>query len=142
MATAGTMRIGEVAAATGVTVEALRYYERQGLLPPPPRTQSGVRRYGPDAVARVGFIKQAQRLGLTLKDIQQLTFAGSRKTRGSCAKIRNVLAERIADLDGRVAELQQFRQTLCEYLSDCDRALGAANDADCPTVQRLTRETS
>ncbi len=142
MSSAATLRIGEVAAATGVTVEALRYYERQGLLPAPPRTQSGLRRYGADAVARVAFIKQAQRLGLTLKDIQQLTSAGSRKTRGSCARIRNVLAERIVDLDGRVAELQQFRQTLCEYLTDCDRALGAANDADCPTVERLTRETS
>jgi DNA-binding transcriptional MerR regulator len=142
MTVASTLRIGEVAAATGVTVEALRYYERQGLLPAPPRTAAGARRYGADTVARVAFIKQAQRLGLTLSDIQQLTSARGRKTPGACAKIRNVLADRIADLDGRVAELQQFRQTLCAYLDDCDRALVGADDAECPAVERLTRETS
>jgi MerR family mercuric resistance operon transcriptional regulator len=68
-----TLRIGEVAQQTGMTVEALRYYERKGLLPHPPRSAGGLRRYRSDVLDRVRFIKQAQTLGLSLKEIQQLT---------------------------------------------------------------------
>ena len=68
-----TLRIGEVAHRAGVTVEALRYYERVGLLPRPPRSTGGLRRYRPDVLDRVRFIKQAQTLGLSLREIQQLT---------------------------------------------------------------------
>ncbi|MEO5897320.1 MAG: MerR family DNA-binding transcriptional regulator [Vicinamibacterales bacterium] len=61
-----------MATLTGVSVDALRYYERIGLLKAPPRTQGGLRRYPSDVVQRVGFIKQAQSLGLALEDIQEL----------------------------------------------------------------------
>ena len=79
-----TMRIGEVAQQGGLTVEALRYYERMGLLPTPPRSSGGLRRYRPDVLDRVRFIKQAQTLGLSLKEIQQLTTNTRRKSRGAC----------------------------------------------------------
>lgn len=134
-----TLKIGEVAELTGVTVEALRYYERQGLLDAPPRTSSGVRRYPRAIVDRVAFIKQAQRLGLTLRDIQQLAAARRGPSRASCARIRQLLATRIADLDGRMEELRQFRATLAEHLAACDVALDKSGDAECPTVERLTK---
>ena len=135
--TAATLRIGEVSERTGVTVETLRYYERQGLLAAPPRTTGGIRRYSINVVERVEFIKQAQRLGLTLSDIRQVSVAQRGRGRIACANIRKVLSERITELDGRLAELQTFREVLCDHLRACDRALDDEKNADCPTMERL-----
>ena len=130
--------IGEVARTTGVTVEALRYYEKQGLLPRLHRSAGGARRFGEEAVSRVRFIKQAQAVGLTLKDIRALV--GAAPTAGShrCRSTRNILAARIADLDQRLASMQAFRAVLKEYLDACEHALGVQADrSDCPTVTAL-----
>lgn len=66
------MRTGEVAAQANVNIQTLRYYERRGLLPQPPRRESGYRAYGPDAVEIVQFIKRAQALGFSLDDVESL----------------------------------------------------------------------
>lgn len=66
------LRIGDVARLTGISVEAVRYYDREGLLPPALRSPQGARRFPPDVVTRVRFVKQAQAAGLTLRDIKQL----------------------------------------------------------------------
>ena len=95
--------IGEVARTTGVTVEALRYYEKQGLLPRLHRSAGGARRFGEEAVSRVRFIKQAQAVGLTLKDIRALVGAAPIPGSHRCRSTRNILAARIADLDRRLA---------------------------------------
>jgi DNA-binding transcriptional MerR regulator len=132
-------RIGEVAKATGVTPEALRYYEQQGLLPPSFRSAAGARRYADDAVGRVRFIKQAQACGLTLKDIQVLVASRAGASRGACRKIRTVLAARITDLDQRMSELRAFRSVLSDHLRSCDEALDAQPETECPTIDAITR---
>jgi MerR family Zn(II)-responsive transcriptional regulator of zntA len=130
--------IGEVARTTGVTVEALRYYEKQGLLPRLYRSAGGARRFGEDAVSRVRFIKQAQAVGLTLKDIRALVGAAPIAGSHRCRSTRNILAARIAELDQRLASMQAFRAVLKEYLDACEHALGAQADrSDCPTVTAL-----
>jgi len=134
---AATYRIGEVADQTGITVETLRYYERLGLLKAPPRTAGGLRRYPVATVDRVRFIKQAQSLGLTLRDIQQLVGFRPGQGRTACTRIRHVLAQRIAELDGRLADMQAFRTTLVEHLRACDAALDGRRDVDCPTLDAL-----
>jgi DNA-binding transcriptional MerR regulator len=131
-------RIGEIAEATGVTPETLRYYERQGLLTTPVRSVAGARRYTEDAIARVRFIRQAQSVGLSLKDIRVL-IPRSATTRASCRKIRAVLAARLSELDQRIAELQTFRSVLAEHLSLCDRTLEARAEADCPTIAAIAQ---
>ena len=68
----GTMRSAQVAAEAGVNLQTLRYYERRGLLPEPPRLESGYRAYHPNAVRTVRFVKTAQRLGFTLEEIESL----------------------------------------------------------------------
>src|SRR5438552_10931544 len=93
------LSIGEVAQQAGVTVEALRFYERKGLLPRPPRSTGGLRRYRPDVLERVRFVKQAQTLGLTLREISQLTSEPHRKQRGGCQRVHDLLAQHIADID-------------------------------------------
>jgi DNA-binding transcriptional MerR regulator len=131
-------RIGEIAERTGVSVETLRYYEKRRLLNAPARTQGGYRLYSDAVVHQVKFVKQAQSLGLTLDDIQQLV-AGRMRTNHapSCRKVRDLLTGRIEDIDARIRELREFRHTLHEHLAACDRALAGAAEPTCPTIYAL-----
>lgn len=132
-----TYRIGEVARQTGLTVEALRYYERMGLLPQAPRTAGGIRRYDHHVVARVRFIKQAQTLGLSLREIQQLVGHARRRSRAACLRVRDVLMRHISDIDKRTAQLQELRRTLSSHLETCESALGHDTEPECPTLTAL-----
>jgi DNA-binding transcriptional MerR regulator len=131
-------RIGEIAQRTGVSVETLRYYERRRLLTAPARTQGGYRVYSDAVMQQVKFIKQAQSLGLTLDDIQQLAAGRMRANHApSCRKVRDLLTRRIEDIDARIRELREFRRTLHGHLAACDRALAAAAEPPCPTIEAL-----
>jgi DNA-binding transcriptional MerR regulator len=133
-------RIGEIAGHTGVSVETLRYYERRRLLDTPPRTGGGFRMYSDAVLDRVRFIKQAQSLGLTLDDIEQLVAGQQRRSHPpSCRRVRDLLTRRIDDIDGRIRELQQFRRTLRQHLMACEEALGGTAEPPCPTIEALDR---
>ena len=138
MDTLRTYRIGEIADRTGVSVETLRYYEKRRLLTAPARTEGGYRVYSDSVVQQVKFIKQAQSLGLTLDDIQQLTAGQLRRDHAaSCRKVRDLLTRRIEDIDTRIKDLRAFRRTLHQHLATCDRALAAATEPACPTIAAL-----
>ena len=139
MSTAHSYRIGEVATATGVTVETLRFYEREGLLPVPLRSTRGARRYGGDALGRVRFIKQAQAVGLTLRDIKVLMASRRNTSRSACEKTRAILARRIEDIERRVQEMQAFRDLLRDHLRACDRSLLDRTVEECPTLDAIER---
>ena len=131
-------RIGEIAERTGVSVETLRYYEKRRLLNAPARTEGGYRVYSDAVVHQVKFIKQAQSLGLTLDDIQQLAAGRLRTTHApSCRKVRALLTRRIEEIDARVKELREFRRTLHDHLAACDGALATAAEPACPTIEAL-----
>ena len=105
------MRIGELAERVGVNPRALRFYESVGLLPPPERTPSGYRAYGPADAERVRFIKTAQRLGMSLDDIREvLAF----RDRGElpCGYVLSAIDREADALDERIAELQRLRGEL------------------------------
>jgi DNA-binding transcriptional MerR regulator len=133
----GTFTIGELAVRAGVTPDALRYYEKLGLLARAPRTAGGFRVYTADALGRLRFIKQAQRQGLTLAEIRQLFLVDRRGGRDQCRDVRALLEHKLADLDARLRELRQFRRTLSTYLKRCDRTLAETPDATCPVVEDL-----
>lgn len=118
------LRVGELAAAVGVTADTVRYYERVGLLPPPARTSAGYRAYGDGAVDRMRFIQGAQRLGLTLADIRDLL---SVRDTGicPCEPAEQLLRRRLADLDTQLARLTALR---AEMASMIDRL----PSTDCP----------
>jgi MerR family mercuric resistance operon transcriptional regulator len=138
MESSRTYWIGEIAQQTGVSVETLRYYEKRRLLSAPPRTDGGFRVYSDAAVQQVRFIKQAQSLGLTLDDVQQLLPGRQRRTHlATCRKVRDLLTRRIEDIDSRIKELREFRRTLHGHLVACDDALAAAADPACPTIEAL-----
>jgi MerR family transcriptional regulator, copper efflux regulator len=105
------MRIGELAKQACVSTKAIRYYEQIGILAPPARTASGYRAYDPDALGRLGFVRAAQALGLTLGEIRQV-IAFRDNGVAPCAHVAALLQQHAADVDRRIAELQQLRGEL------------------------------
>ena len=117
------LRIGNLAAQTDVTVEALRYYERLGLLPPARRRDSGYREYPPDATRLVRFIKRAQSLGFTLAEVRELVRLRERAWAGDATQLlRTATVEKIRDIDHRIRELRALRGELVALVEECDTA--------------------
>jgi len=135
-----TYRIGELAARSGLTPDALRYYERLGLLPRPQRTSGGFRVYGSATLERLRFIKQAQTLGLSLQDIGALVSYADRGGLKRCRSVHDLLQRKMADLDARLAELQEFRRTLQRFLEECERTLTKQDREECPVIEHLEIE--
>ena len=132
-------RIGELAEATELTPDTLRYYERLGLLATPQRSAGGFRLFGHDAVERVRFVKQAQALGLALDEIRQLVDANATRGAAQCREVQPVLRARLAELDARLTELRGLRRTLKRALEECERQGASQPDAACPVVEELER---
>lgn len=130
-------RIGTIAAATGLTPDAIRYYERLGLVPKPARTEGGFRVYPPKTIARLRFVRQAQKLGLELREIRDLLKLAHNRRREQCEHVRNVLARHLADIESRVRELEAFRDTLRSALGQCDRALETRATIWCSVLSEL-----
>jgi DNA-binding transcriptional MerR regulator len=126
-------RIGALAADAGVSVDTLRYYEREGLLPPTTRTAGGFRMYTAETAERLRFIRQAQQLGLSLREIRQLLAPENCR----CSAVRDLLAKRLADVDRTLRELSAFRDTLQVALNRCDETLDQSKKAPCPVVRKL-----
>lgn len=131
------LTIGELAGACGVSRDALRYYERERLLPPVPRTASGYRQYGAEAAARVRFIRRAQSMGMTLGDVRELLRVQRLRSSEQCRRVAARLRQRVEAIDTKIAELREFRGELEDALRQCERA-GADTDC-CPVVVDLAR---
>lgn len=129
-------RISKVAEMTGITIDTIRYYERLGVLPRAPRTAGGLRAYGDDVLPRVRFVQQAQALGLTLKDVKELVANEGRAGYQRCRRVRDLLKDRLIDIDSRMKQMQAFRRTLRRHLNDCEGALGQEKPV-CPVMVEL-----
>src|SRR6266436_3871726 len=122
----------------GVNLETVRFYERRGLLPRPPRSSSGYRLFPADAARRLRFIRRAQELGFSLKEIGELlSLRVSRRT--TSAEIRAKAEAKIADIEGKIRSLESMKKTLRKLTTVCD---GCAPLADCPILESLDRETA
>lgn len=130
------MTIGQLAKKTGVKVSRLRYYERRGLLPAPPRTSARYRSYPPQEVGRVRFIMRAQALGFTLREIGQL-LALRVAPGASCSQVKQRAEDKIRDIDLRIASLKEIREALCKLSAQC-RGRGPAKG--CPILEHLQAE--
>ena len=106
-----TLKIGEVAAQSGLSVKALRYYDDIGILRPAARTGSGYRLYDPDALTQVAFVRAAQAVGLTLGEIREVI---ALRDRGEvpCGHVLELIQRRAGELDDRIAELEALRSRL------------------------------
>jgi DNA-binding transcriptional MerR regulator len=114
-----TLRIGEVAEATGISVEALRFYERRGLLGRPARTASGYRAYDESVLERLAFIKRAQAIGFSLDEITDILEMRGRGE-APCVEVRQAARRKLAELDVRLRELRRYRKELARTLDDWD----------------------
>lgn len=127
------MRIGRVAKVTGLTPDAIRFYERNALLSPPPRTPGGFRQYGDADLETLAFIRRVQGLGFKLREIRGLL-----RLRGNrlqpCAPVRGKLQEKLLDVRGKIASLQKLEHELNLALQSCDRELRKRGD-QCPILR-------
>jgi len=128
------MLIGSVAKKIGLTRDAIRFYERSALLPHPMRTAGGFRRYTENDVDTLEFIRQAQGLGFTLKEVGELL-----KLRWSrlqpCAPVRGRLERKLAQVRGNLASLRTLERELKAALRDCNRGV-QKRSARCPLLSR------
>jgi len=128
------LRSGELAAAAGVNVQTLRYYERRGLLAEPDRTSGGHRMYAPEAVTVLRVVKAAQRLGFTLDDVAELLEAGRHRHGRRVEDGLQVRATaKLAEVEARLADLTVIRDTLRAAVeAGCDDLMSCAEAEDCP----------
>ena len=122
-----SLTIGKLAAAGGVGVETIRFYQRRGLLEQPTR-ESSIRRYGSDDLRRLRFIKQAQTAGFTLEEIKELLDLDASDDR---ARARALANQRVMSLDARISELQQARDALKRLAREC----GSGSPGPCPILR-------
>lgn len=132
------MQIGAVAKKIGLSVDAIRFYERNSLLPRPPRTQGGFRQYAESDVETLAFIRRVQGLGFRLREIRDLL-----RLRGNrlqpCAPVRRRLQEKLADVRKKLADLEKLEHELRLALRSCDREL-RHNAAHCPIFRETGTE--
>ena len=124
------MWISEAAEQAGVNVQTIRYYERRGLLPSPPRRRSGYRELPTDTVRRVRFIKRAQELGFSLDEIAELLQLRAAKPRNR-VRVRAVAERRVQQIEQKIAELDALRKTLRHLIHQCH----AGTTLDCPIIE-------
>lgn len=116
------LKIGDVAARSGVTVDTLRYYERVGLLTKAARTRSGYRLYEERVVDRLAFIKRAQSFGFTLDEINQMLQLETAEPE-TCSHILEMIERKLEDLNRQYEEIKRLRRELSAYKTECQRAV-------------------
>lgn len=135
-ATTDRLTIGRVAERAGVPIETIRYYERRGLMPDPPRTDAGYRLYDGESVTRLRFIKEAQALGFTLEEIGDL-LALRVDGETSCEDVRRRAERKVAEIEAKLSSLQAMRAALHEMIASCEQG-GPAGD--CPFLDTIERQ--
>ena len=127
------MQIGIVARRIGLSVDAIRFYERNGLLPRPPRTEGGFRRFGENDVETLAFVRRVQGLGFKLSEIRGLL-----RLRGSrlqpCAPVQRRLQKKLADVQRKLSDLHKLEHALRLALRGCNNEL-RKRDAHCPILR-------
>ena len=130
------MKIGEVASEAGIGIDAVRFYERQGLIPVPARRPSGYRDYSPDVVLNLRFIRHAKDLGFSLKEIGELLSLESDES-ATAADVKAAAERKLADIEDRIRALQRMRRVLRGAVDDCP---GRGPTTGCSILRSLVRE--
>ncbi|MGI8469987.1 MAG: heavy metal-responsive transcriptional regulator [Pyrinomonadaceae bacterium] len=132
-ATRGSLKIGEVSQASGIGIEALRFYERSGLLGKPVRSMSGYRLYDEGVLERLAFIKKAQTLGFSLDEIRRI-INDAKSGASPCDDVREIVRHRLAELDERMREMRSYRKELAQTLEEWDK-VGRAPGHICGLIE-------
>jgi MerR family mercuric resistance operon transcriptional regulator len=124
------LTIGHIARAAGVHIETVRYYQRRGLVSLPPKRARGFRYYTPETASRVRFIKRAQALGMSLKEVQRLLKLDAKV---ACQENRSLAVAKLALVEQKLSDLRKLRDVLHGLVSACDKPHGTS----CPIIERL-----
>jgi MerR family mercuric resistance operon transcriptional regulator len=126
------LTIGALSVRTGVNIETIRYYERIGILPAPPRSRGGHRLYGGEHLTRLVFIRRSRELGFTLQEIRTVLGLISGRSH-PCAEVRAVALQHLTQIRAKIADLQRVERTLAETIDRCT----GGSVPDCPIVDAL-----
>lgn len=129
------LTVSQVAKQGGVNLQTVRYYERQGLLTPTSRTESGYRIYQKDAIRRLRFIKRAQELGFSLSEIKELLSLRV-DAHTTSADIRVRAKAKLADIEQKINHLEAIHASLARLIKGCQ---GCGPAAECPILENLDR---
>jgi MerR family transcriptional regulator, copper efflux regulator len=130
-----TYKIGEVAAASGVTTKTIRYYESIGLLDAPQRAGNGYRTYQPDTIDKLRFVHRARGLGFGLDQVRSLLALWADEGRAS-AEVKALALDQVAQVELKIAELQNMRDTLMHLVDACH----GDDRPNCPILDELTQK--
>lgn len=127
------LTIGKVARLADVGVETIRFYERKGLIPDPPRKESGYRQYPEEAVHRIRFIRRAKELGFSLQETKELLSLRI-DSESTCQDIRNRAEAKIADIEDKIRALVKIKDELAKLAAACETG---APVSECPILAAL-----
>lgn len=129
------LTIGRLSRRAAVNIETVRYYERVGLLPSPPRTEGGHRLYGELHVKRLTFVRRARELGFTLEEIRALLRLADERP-PSCARARALATKHLTDVREKIADLKRMERVLTQTVALCEQG----DRPECPLLEALFRE--
>jgi len=129
---ARTCSIGELSRQTGVNIETIRYYEKIGMLPHPPRSRGGRRMYGVNEKRALGFVRRSRSLGFTLDEIRALLKIGGPE-KAPCGQVREIASRHLGDIRAKIKDLRRLECVLAETIAKC--AHGRA--VKCPVIEVL-----
>jgi MerR family mercuric resistance operon transcriptional regulator len=127
------LKIGEVAERGGVNLQTIRYYEREKLLPEPPRRPSGYRMFPEQTVHRVRFIKRAQELGFSLAEIRDL-LSIQIDPKKECSDVKRLAKAKMADIDEKIRTLEAMKRVLGGLTKLCP---GRGPSSECPILESI-----
>jgi MerR family mercuric resistance operon transcriptional regulator len=127
--------IGSLAETAGVNVETIRFYQRKGLMPEPEKPYGSIRRYGAAELARVRFIKSAQRLGFSLEEVGELL---KLEDGARCSEARQLAEQKLVDVRQKLSDLQRIESVLAGLVARCSAVRGRVS---CPLIASLQEAT-
>ena len=130
------MLIGQIAQSTGLSIDTIRFYEKQALVPQPKRTSGRYRIYDKRDVERLRFIGRAQTLGFSLQEIRELLVIATSQGDG-CSHVRDLVAAKVVQVKEKIAELKRIESHLKKAQRQCDAALIGNCTARCPVLKKL-----
>lgn len=132
-------QIGTAAKTTGLSVDAIRFYQKSGLLKPSARTAAGYRLFTDAEIVELQFIARAQDLGFSLAEIKELLLFRNENGR-ACPEVRNLIRHKLQDIREKIAALTELESELSRAMRSCDRVLKAHTSVQsgCPVIERIS----
>lgn len=134
-------RIGQVAQETGISIDTIRFYEKQGLLKRSPRTEGGFRLVGLSDIETLKFVRKAQELGFSLNEIRELLILRSEHV-PACSHVKELLDQKVIGVEQKITEQQGLERSLKRALQKCKRELktaAAGHEECCPVIDEINR---